>query len=46
MDIAIEKEEEEEGNEFFDDEVLDLRQIIKREVCLEQTKKRKFMVGY
>ena len=46
MDTVIEEEEAEEGNEFFDDKVLHLRQRIKREVCLEQTKKRKFMVGY
>ena len=50
MDIAIEEEEEEEGNECFnkcfDDEVLYLRQKIKREVSLEQTNKRKITVGY
>ena len=43
MDIAIEEEEEEEGNECFDDEVLDLRLKRKREVILEQTKKRNLL---
>ena len=50
MGIAIEEEEEEEGNdcfdECFDNEVLDLRQTIKREVSLEHTNKRKLMVRY
>ena len=50
MDIAIEEEEEEEGNECFDecfhDEVPDLRQKRKQEVSLEQTEKRKVTVGY
>ena len=50
IDIDIQEEEGEEVNEFFDeffdDEVLDLRQKRKREVRLEQTKKRKFTVGY
>ena len=50
MDTAIEEEEDEEGNKCFDecsdDEVLDLRRKRKREVCLEQMKKRHFMVGY
>ena len=50
MDITIEEEEEEEGNEFFDkcfdEEVPYLRQKIKREVSLEQTKKRRFKIGY
>ena len=40
MGIAIEEEEEEEGNECFDDEVLDLRRKRKREVSLEKTKKK------
>ena len=48
MEIEIEEEEEEEDNECsgecFDYEVLDLRRKIKREVSLEQTKKRKFTV--
>ena len=39
MDIVIEEEEEEKGNGCFDgcfdDEVLDLRRKIKREVSLE-----------
>ena len=42
MYIAIEEEEEGEGNECFDDEVLDLRRIKKPEVSLEQKTKRKF----
>ena len=46
MFIAIEDEEEEEGNECFDDKLLYLRRKRKREVSLEQMKKRKFMVGY
>ena len=46
MDIVIEEEEEEECNECFDDKVLDLRQKRKQGVSLEQTKKRKFVVGY
>ena len=50
MDTYIEEEGEEEGNdcfdECFDDKVLDLRQKRKRGVSLEQTKKRKFAVGY
>ena len=50
MEIVIDKEEEEDGNECFDecfDEyVLDLRRKIKWEVSLEQTKKRKFTMGY
>ena len=44
MDIAIEGEEEDEGNECFDecfdDEVLNLRRKRKQEVSLEQTKKK------
>ena len=39
METLIEEEEEEEGNECFDDEVLYSRQK-KREVSLEQTKKK------
>ena len=50
IDIDIQEEEGEEVNEFFDeffdDEVLDLRQKRKREVRLEQTKNRTFTVGY
>ena len=46
MYIAIEQKEEEEGNECFDDKVLDLRRKIKREASLEKMKKRKFMVVY
>ena len=46
MDIAIEEKDNECFNKFFDDKVLYLRQKIKREVSLEQTKKRKFAVGY
>ena len=50
MDIVIEEEEEEEGNECFDmcfdDEVLDLRRKIKQEEILEPTKKINIMVGY
>ena len=46
IDIEIEEEEEEEGNKCFNDEVLDLRQRREREVSLEQTKKRTFMVGF
>ena len=50
MEIVIDKEEEEDGNEYFDEcfdeDVLDLRRKIKWEVSLEQTKKRKITVGY
>ena len=50
MFILIEDEEEKEVNECFDEcfdyKVLDLRRKVKREVSLEQMKKRKFMVGY
>ena len=50
MDIAVEDEEEEEGNkcfdECFDDEVLYSRRKRKRGVSLEQTKKGKITVGY
>ena len=50
MDIEIGEEEWEEGSECFDkcfdDEVLYLRQKIKRELSLDQTKKRKFTVVY
>ena len=50
MEILIEEEKQKEGNQCFDgflnDEVLDLRRKIKREVSLEETKKRKFIVGY
>ena len=35
MDIAIEEEEEWEGNECFDDEVVDLSRERKREMILE-----------
>ena len=46
MDIAIEEEYNECFNKCFDDEILYLRQKIKREASLEQTEKRKFAVGY
>ena len=50
MFILIEDEEEKEVNECFDEcfdyKVLDLRRKVKREVSLEQMKKRKFTVGY
>ena len=46
MDIVIEEEEQEEGNELFDDKVLGLKRKRKRQLSLEKTKKRKFTVGY
>ena len=46
MDISVYEAEEEEGKECFDDKVLDLRLKRKRKESLEQTKGRKFTVGY
>ena len=49
MDILIEEEEKEKGNdcfgECFDDDILDSRQKIKREVSLDQNEEEKIYSG-